>query len=99
MTLGAVLAMFKGEMKRTRMSLITTGIALSLAAATVPVASAAGPAGATKGDRQSLLVKFVSSADGRVRVAAAGDEHIGKTRTRVDVVKIDGDESLAAKLA
>ena len=99
MTLGAVLAMFKGEMKRTRMSLITTGIALSLAAATVPVASAAGPAATTKGDRLSLLVKFVSSADGRVRVAAAGDEHIGKTRTRVDVVKIDGDESLAAKLA
>jgi thermitase len=71
--------------------------ALVLAAAAVPVGSAAGPAGAT--DRQSLLVKFISSADGAVRAAAAGDDYLGKTKTRVAVVEIDGDESLDAKLA
>jgi thermitase len=71
--------------------------ALVLAAAAVPVGSAAGPAGAT--DRQSLLVKFITSADGAVRAAAAGDEGLGKTKTRVDVVEIDENESLDAKLA
>jgi thermitase len=86
------------EMKRTTISLTTTMIALALAAATVPVASAADSPGATKGG-QSMLVKFVSSADGAVRAAAAGDEHVGKTKTRVDVVKIDENESLEAKLA
>jgi thermitase len=102
-------------MKRTTTSLIATTsgrrrmasavaalgavIALALATATVPVASAAGHAGSAEAGRQSLLVKFVSSADGVVRVATAGDEALGKTRTRVDVVQIDGDESLEAKLA
>jgi thermitase len=69
--------------------------ALALAASTVSVASAA----ATEGGRQSLLVKFVSTADGAVRAAAAGDEGLGKTKTRVDVVEIDENGSLDAKLA
>jgi thermitase len=54
---------------------------------------------ATDGRRHGLLVKFASSAYGAVRVAAAGDDHVGKTTTRVDVIKIDGGESLDAKLA
>jgi thermitase len=90
-------------MKRATTFLTTTLIALALAAATLPAASAAGSAagtaGATEGDRQSLLVKFVSSADGRVRALAAGDERLGKTKTRVDVIKVDGSESPEAKLA
>jgi thermitase len=52
-----------------------------------------------KRGQQSLLVKFVSSADGVVRAAAAGDEDLGKTKTHVDVVKIDRDENLDTKLA
>jgi thermitase len=55
--------------------------------------------GATRGGWQGLLVKFAPSADGALRAAAAGDEVLGKTKTRVDVVKIAGDESLDAKLA
>jgi thermitase len=55
--------------------------------------------GATNGRRHGLLVKFASSADGAVRAAAAGDDHVAKTTTRVDIIKIDGDESLDAKLA
>lgn len=57
------------------------------------------PGGATNGRRHGLLVKFASSADGAVRAAAAGDDHLGKTTTRVDVIKIDEGESLDAKLA
>jgi thermitase len=84
-------------MTPTTLAALAVMTALALAASAVPVASAAGPAGAT--DRQSLLVKFVSSADGAVRAAAAGDEGLGKTKTRVDVVEIDENESLDAKLA
>lgn len=80
---------------------IAAMIALAPFAASVRVASAAVDPmpGATKAGSEGLLVKFVSSADGAVRAAAAGGEDLGKTKTRVDVVKIDGDESLDAKLA
>jgi thermitase len=54
---------------------------------------------ASKGRWHGLLVKFVSSATGAVRVAAAGDHYLGKTKTRVDVIEIDADESLETKLA
>jgi thermitase len=90
-------------MKRMTMSLATV-ITLAAFAGIIPVGSAAEsptfePA-ATKGGWRGLLVKYVSPADSAVRVAAAaGDEHVGKTKTRVDVVEIDGDESLDVKLA
>jgi thermitase len=54
---------------------------------------------ASRGDSHGLLVKFVSSADGISRVAALGDQDLGRTKTRVDVVKIGEEESLDAKLA
>jgi thermitase len=79
----------------TTLAALAVVTALALAASTVSVASAA----ATEGGRQSLLVKFVSTADGAVRAAAAGDEGLGKTKTRVDVVEIDENGSLDAKLA
>jgi thermitase len=78
-------------------------ITLAAFAAIVPVASAAEPAAvelaATKGAWRGLLVKYASPGDGAVRAAAAGDDYLGQTKTRVDVVEIDGDESLDAKLA
>jgi thermitase len=48
---------------------------------------------------RGLLVKFAPSVDGAARVAAAGDEDLGQTKGRVDVVRVGGGESLQAKLA
>jgi thermitase len=54
---------------------------------------------AAKSASRGLLVKFAPSVDGAARVAAAGDQDVGKTRTNVDVVRIGEGESLQAKLA
>jgi thermitase len=96
--------------RRVTAAVAVLAAGIALAGSTVRVASASGPSpfgfdsvdaasGATKGGWRGLLVKFVPSADSAVRTAAAGDEDLGKTATHVDVVKIDRDESLDAKLA
>jgi thermitase len=56
------------------------------------------PHPAVKHAWRGLLVKFAPSVDGAARVAAAGDEDLGKTKTRVHVVRIGDGESLEAKL-
>jgi hypothetical protein len=57
------------------------------------------PHPAAKHTWRELLVKFAPSIDGAARVAAAGDEDLGRTKTHVDVVRIGEGESLEAKLA
>jgi thermitase len=82
-------------------------IAPAESAGTVPVAAAVGPlfesqvavmpSASTRSQR--LLVKFVPTANGGLRAAAAGDEDLGKMKTRVHLIRIDEDESLDVKLA
>ena len=87
------------------MTAVAAVLALARSGAAVSVAAAGAPRPwepsqvTTEGGSHSLLVKFASSPDGAVHVAAAGDVVLGKTKTRVDVVRIAGDESLDAKLA
>src|SRR5581483_6718518 len=50
-------------------------------------------------DSTTILVKFAPQADAAHAVSAAGDEVVGRTETRVEIVKVKAGASLDAKLA